>query len=69
VRLGAVPEIVEEGVTGCMANGMDDFSNIVLRSIELDRRQVRRHAEQRFSAGQMARAYGRLYEQILSGSP
>jgi glycosyltransferase involved in cell wall biosynthesis len=69
VRLGAVPEIVEEGVTGCMAAGMGDFSKVVLRSLELDRRQVRWHAERRFSAGQMARAYARLYEQILSGSP
>jgi glycosyltransferase involved in cell wall biosynthesis len=39
VRLGAVPEIVEEGVTGSTANGMGDFPNAVLRSLELDRRQ------------------------------
>lgn len=66
VRLGAVPEIVEEGVTGCMANGMGEFSKTVLRSLECDRRQVRRWAEQHFSAEQMAGAYVQLYERILS---
>ena len=66
VRLGAVAEIVEEGVTGCMANGMGEFSEVVLRALECDRRQVRQRAEQRFSAEQMARAYVRLYERILS---
>jgi len=66
VRLGAVAEIVEEGVTGCMADGMGEFSKVVLRALECDRRQVRQWAEQRFSAEQMARAYVRLYERILS---
>jgi len=66
VRLGAVPEIVEEGVTGCVANGMGEFSKAVLRALECDRRQVRQRVEQRFSAEQMARAYVGLYERILS---
>jgi len=66
VRLGAAPEIVEEGVTGCMADGMGEFSKAVLRALECDRRQVRQRAEQRFSAEQMARAYLELYERILS---
>jgi len=66
VRLGAVPEIVEEDVTGSMADGMGDFSKAVLRSLELDRSRVRQRAEQRFSAEQMASAYLRLYTQIIS---
>ena len=66
VRLGAVAEIVEEGVTGCMANGTGEFSKVVLRALECDRRQVRQRAEQRFSAEQMARAYVRLYQRIHS---
>ena len=67
VRVGAVPEIVEEGVTGSMADGMGDFSKAVLRALECDRRRVRERAEQRFSAGEMARAYVRLYEQLSEG--
>jgi glycosyltransferase involved in cell wall biosynthesis len=66
VRLGAVAEIVEEGVTGCMADGMGQFSKVVLRALECDRRQVRQRAEQRFSAKQMACGYVQLYERILS---
>jgi len=65
VRLGAVPEIVEEGVTGCLADGMGELSKAVLRSLELDRGRIRQQAGQRFSAEQMARAYVRLYEQIV----
>ena len=64
VRLGAVPEIVEEGVTGCLANGMSDFSKAVVSALELDRRRARLRAEQRFSAEQMALAYVSFYEQI-----
>jgi glycosyltransferase involved in cell wall biosynthesis len=64
VRLGAVPEIVEEGVTGSLADGMPGFFKAVLRALDCNRSRVRQSAEQRFSAGQMARAYLRLYEQI-----
>ena len=65
-RLGAVPEIIEEGVTGCMADGMEGFQKTVLRALECNRSRVRQSAEQRFSAGEMARAYVRLYEQIIA---
>jgi glycosyltransferase involved in cell wall biosynthesis len=66
MQVGAVPEIVEEGVTGCMAAGMSEFPKVVLRALECDRRRVRQRAEQRFSAERMARAYLELYERILS---
>jgi len=66
VRLGTVPELVEEAVTGCMADGIGDFSKAVLRALECNRHRVRQRAEQRFSAEQMARAYLRLYENIIA---
>jgi hypothetical protein len=34
------------------------------RCLGLDRARIRRQAEQRFSSGQMARAYLELYEKI-----
>ncbi|HEY5346266.1 MAG TPA: glycosyltransferase family 4 protein [Verrucomicrobiae bacterium] len=64
MRLGAVPEIVDEGVTGCMANSADEFSQAIQKSMQLDRQQVRRQAEKRFSAERMAREYAALYERL-----
>jgi glycosyltransferase involved in cell wall biosynthesis len=64
MRLGAVPEIVDEGITGFCADTMEDFSGAILKSLALDRRQIRQLAQKRFSAEEMARSYARLYEEI-----
>jgi len=65
VRLGAVPEIVDEGVTGVTTDGIPGLVEAARQALTLDRRQVRARAESRFSAAQMARRYAQLYEQIL----
>src|SRR5258708_4903870 len=65
--LGAVPEIVEEGVTGCCATSSGEFPRAILAALSLDRRQIRERAERRFSAEEMARAYARVYESIAAG--
>lgn len=66
MRLGAVPEIVDEGVTGCCADSPESFSQAIVKALSLDRRQVRGRAEERFSAEEMARAYARVYEEIVA---
>ena len=63
IRLGAVPEIVQDGLTGCTAEAMAGFPEAVRRAMNLDRQAVRREAEARFSPETMARAYVRVYEQ------
>jgi glycosyltransferase involved in cell wall biosynthesis len=68
IRLGAVPEVIDEGITGCVAESMDEFSGAVHAAIALDRRRVRQRAESRFTTERMARAYARLYQQILEGT-
>ena len=65
VGLGAVSEIVQDGITGCLAGGIPDFAGAVRRALELDRRRVRAVAESRFSALQMARAHLELYQRLL----
>lgn len=67
MRLGAVPEIVDEGVTGHTAASALEFPAAVTRCLDLDRRRVRQKAEQRFSAGRMAADYARAYEKIAAG--
>ena len=62
IRLGAVPEIVDEGVTGFTAPSMDQLPEALLKCFALDRAAVRRRAEERFSARRMAEEYVRAYQ-------
>jgi glycosyltransferase involved in cell wall biosynthesis len=64
MRLGAVPEIVEEAVSGYTAKSTEEFSQAITQSLALDRRQIRQRAAQRFSAERMALEYARVYERV-----
>jgi glycosyltransferase involved in cell wall biosynthesis len=61
---GAVPEIVDEGVTGHVAATPAELPLAVERALRLDRAGVRRRAVQRFSHGRMVDAYEALYEEL-----
>ena len=66
MNIGAVPEIVEHGVTGfCVAN-RDEFLRAVPRAFALPRASIRAAAEQRFSAERMARDYLDTYHKLAS---
>lgn len=67
IRIGAVPEIVEDGVTGYCADTVSDLPRQVLNCFNLDRQRVRERAAERFSADRMADEYVRVYEQVASG--
>jgi glycosyltransferase involved in cell wall biosynthesis len=67
-RIGAVPEIVEEGVTGCSAETPGQYLDAVRGALTLDRRRVRQRAEDRYSAERMARAYLELYAELAAGA-
>ncbi len=62
--VGAVPEIVQPGVTGEVAATAADLPAALARTLRLDRRAVRRSAEARFGVRRMAEDYLRLYERI-----
>lgn len=64
MALGAVPEIIDEGVTGYTASSADEFERQVPRAFALDRHRVRAQAEERFSARRMAEQYAALYERL-----
>jgi len=66
MRLGAVPEIVEEGVTGFTASSGEELQQVIPKCFALDRRRIRGEAERRFSATQMAREYVKVYEQVAA---
>ncbi|MBV8804534.1 MAG: glycosyltransferase family 4 protein [Sinobacteraceae bacterium] len=60
-RRGSVPEVIDEGVTGCVVDNVDAAVQEVLRIGRFDRRRVRERFEQRFSARRMAEDYSRVY--------
>ncbi|TYO67451.1 glycosyltransferase family 4 protein [Bradyrhizobium hipponense] len=65
-RCGSVPEIVEPGATGVVVDTVDEAVNAVPRVIALNRRDVRRRFEERFSASRMAGDYIGVYHSLFT---
>ena len=59
---GAVPEVIEHGLSGFIVESEQEAVDAVRRLGEIDRRQVRGCFERRFSAQIMASNYTALYE-------
>ena len=66
MRRGALADIVEDGVTGLLADDEESFAAALRRVDALDPQACRRAARERFSPGAMAEAYLGLYEQVLA---
>ncbi len=66
---GALPEIVEPGVTGFFTEDPNALSQLVQQALKLDRAQVRARVAARFDLGIVAKNYVALYEQIAAASP
>jgi len=63
---GAVPEIVEEGVTGFVVDEVREMTAALRRAGALDRRRVRARAVERFSADRMAADYLAVYRSAIA---
>jgi glycosyltransferase involved in cell wall biosynthesis len=66
LRLGAVPEIIREGVNGHSAATLAEYPQAVLKTLALDRATVRRQTDAAFSAERMARKYAQVYERLAA---
>ena len=64
-RSGALPEIIEHGVTGFLVDDVAGMAEAIARVHTLDPHNCRRAAEQRFSRDRMSQAYLALYTRIL----
>jgi glycosyltransferase involved in cell wall biosynthesis len=64
-RRGSVPEVLQEGETGFIVNGLEDAVRAAQRIPDLSRRRCREVYEERFSASRMARDYLSVYEQLI----
>jgi len=63
---GALPEIVRDGMTGFLADSIDDAVKALQRLGEIDSEVCVEHAREHFSAATMAERYSALYEQVCS---
>jgi len=64
---GSVPEVLEDGLTGFIVDGMADAVRAVGQLPLLSRSAVRARFEQRFTAGRMALDHVALYERLIRG--
>jgi glycosyltransferase involved in cell wall biosynthesis len=69
MNYGAVPEVIEEGLSGFAATTPEEFATIVPKCFGLERRRIRERAEERFSIERMARDYANVYEKVCAGEP
>jgi glycosyltransferase involved in cell wall biosynthesis len=63
---GAVPEIVEEGVTGFLVDGVDEMAAVLASLDGFDRDACRRRAQERFAASRMLAGYTRIYAAAIA---
>ena len=63
-----MPLIELSMVTGAIVETMEEAIAALPRVIELDRKKVRQHFEQRFSATRMANDYVGIYRSLLAKS-
>jgi glycosyltransferase involved in cell wall biosynthesis len=66
-RSGALPEIVEDGVTGFLVDNVDEMADAIGRVHEIRPENCRAAAEKRFSRDRMTREYLDLYA-AMAGS-
>jgi glycosyltransferase involved in cell wall biosynthesis len=65
---GAIPELIEEGVTGYVSKSLQDLAACLTddKIQAISPEACRKNAE-RFSREAMAKGYEKLYEEVLSG--
>lgn len=64
-RHGSVPEVLEDGLTGYIVDGMEEAVEAVAKLPLLSRPAIRRRFEQRFTARRMAEDHVALYERLV----
>jgi glycosyltransferase involved in cell wall biosynthesis len=63
---GAVPEVLEHGISGLIVDGVDEAVGAVANIGDLDRAGCRREFEQRFTAARMTDDYLAVYDRLLA---
>ncbi|HEY9744726.1 MAG TPA: glycosyltransferase family 4 protein [Oculatellaceae cyanobacterium] len=69
LRDGSVPEVVEHGRTGYVAESVEELTEAVRDWKAYNRQIIRKVAEERFSAARMVDDHLKLYRSLLDGTP
>jgi glycosyltransferase involved in cell wall biosynthesis len=64
-EIGAVPELVEPGLTGYLAPSWESLPDLVPRALKLDRQAIRARAVERFDYKRMVDAHEALYRRLV----
>lgn len=65
LRRGALPEVVADGTTGILVNDAAEMISALKKTDEIDPKQCRIHAENRYSSQRMADRYEDFYRALL----
>jgi glycosyltransferase involved in cell wall biosynthesis len=68
-RVGSVPEVIDEGVTGMIVDNIDQARVVAAEVARLDRRKVRNRFEERFTSHRMAADYVQVYRDLAQHAP
>lgn len=68
MRRGAMPEIIEHGVNGFLADSEEEFEQYALRVDEIDPKACRESVTRRFTAPAMAASYLERYKEAIRRS-
>lgn len=66
-RIGALPEIIREGVDGYFGDDVTSMAFVIDRVAELDRQAIRASVLERFSTTRMTDGYESVYARLLAG--
>ena len=64
-RRGAVPEIMDHGVTGIVVDNVEEALAMLPQALALDRQEIHGRFEKRFSVERTASDYVALYDEVL----
>lgn len=64
-RMGSVPEVIDDGITGFIVESIDDAVIAVGQAVGLNHGAIRQRFEERFTASRMAMDYVAGYEGLL----
>lgn len=66
MRRGAVPEVIDHGITGLVGDSLEELIALAPRLVELDRLKIRQVVARRFSAEAMATGYEAVYRRLIA---
>jgi glycosyltransferase involved in cell wall biosynthesis len=70
LRRGALAEVIAEGITGLLAEDVEEMVSALRNAFDIDERQCRVYAERHYSSAKMADGYESLYRQMrMRGVP